>query len=744
MDSRLDDTLHDPAAQPFLPLLFAALEDGHLDKTELASLRATLAETEAGDILVAWLDEHSPPAAQDLAHLGRHVLEHFDTQQTPVALGAALAPEAEAPLVAADNLLGPFALPQQVPAESTTLAPLPEPGAAPFDHRELRILLDGPHAATKDQVRTILSRPKFAYEYDLDSKTYRALVLGWTQALADEGIGALGMPLALGGSNDPGAFIAAFQTVAHHDYSLLTKFGVQFGLYAGAIMRLGTKRHHESYLADAGSLSTPGCFAMTETGHGSNVADLETTATFDPASDEIVINTPNELARKDYIGNAATDGRKAVVFARLIVDGADHGVHAFVVPIRSNAGDMLPGVRIEDCGPKAGLNGVDNGRIWFDQVRIPRSDLLDRFAQIDVGGNYVSAVTSSSRRFFTMLGTLVGGRVSVGAASISAAESSLAIAVRYATRRRQFGPPGAEITLLDYPSHQRRLLPRLAATYAYHFAFAELIADYLGAEKEPDLDRRQLEGSAAGLKAFGTWHAMDTVQAAREACGGQGYLAINRLGAIRSDIDVFTTYEGDNTVLAQLLAKALLTGYKASFEDMSPSRMVRYLSHRIGSALTEVVPKLGAVSNVTSSKSQKALLKRREQHSTETLARRIKERIDAGMDPAKAFVAVQPHTLHAAQAHVERKVLKAINNARRRAIDPELTLTLRTLSSLFALSTVEADAAWFIQHGALTTGGVRDVTRAVDQLCGEIRPHARHLVDAFGIPDEMLGAPIAL
>ena len=348
---------------------------------------------------------------------------------------------------------------------------------------------------------------------------------------------------------------------------------------------------------------------MTETAHGSNVADLETTATFDFPNDELVINTPHDLARKDYIGNAATDGQMAVVFARLLVGEFDHGVHAIVVPIRDSDGNPLTTVRIEDAGQKAGLNGVDNGRIWFDNARVPRANLLDRFAQLGPDGSYTSDIASPTKRFFTTLGTLVGGRVSVGTASISAAETALTIAIRYGTRRRQFGPPGNETTLLDYPSHQRRLLPRLATTYAYHFAFADLAADYVASVGEGSTDNRHLEGRAAGLKAFGTWHAMDTIQAAREACGGQGYLAENRFGDLRSDVDVFTTYEGDNTVLAQLLAKSLLTGYRSNFADMTPTRWVRYFSQRLSEAVTEAVPGLGAVPNPTDRASQLELLR---------------------------------------------------------------------------------------------------------------------------------------
>src|SRR6185436_20952156 len=118
-----------------------------------------------------------------------------------------------------------------------------------------------------------------------------------------------------------------------------------------------------------------------------------------------------------------------------------------------------------------------------------------------------------------------------------------------------------ETLLLDYPAHQRRLLPRLAATYALHFALRDLAARYVGAQASGEEDR-SVEGLAAGLKAVATWHATETIQACREACGGQGYLAVNRFAALKADSDVFTTFEGDNTVLLQLVAKGLLSEYR--------------------------------------------------------------------------------------------------------------------------------------------------------------------------------------
>ena len=127
-----------------------------------------------------------------------------------------------------------------------------------------------------------------------------------------------------------------------------------------------------------------------------------------------------------------------------------------------------------------------------------------------------------------MLGTLIQGRVAVCGASISATKVALAIAVRHAESRRQFGPPGGdEVVLMDYRTHQRRLLPALAKAYALHFAQEELVARLhrvFTADDDADRERRELETLAAGLKAVATWHATATIQECREACGGMGYL----------------------------------------------------------------------------------------------------------------------------------------------------------------------------------------------------------------------------
>ncbi len=631
------------------------------------------------------------------------------------------------------------------PAPGAPPAALAEPPRA-FDVAALTRLLDGRHHPLRQRVRRLLAAPEFAYLQEAERGAYREQVLAWCRRLAAEGLGALALPTEYGGRANPGAFVAAFETLAHHDLSLLVKFGVQFGLFAGAIQQLGTARHHRAYLGAAGRLELPGCFAMTETCHGSNVQAAETAARFDRATGELVLTTPHRGARKDYIGNAALHGRVAVVFAQLVLDGESRGVHAFVVPIRDAGGRPLPGVGIEDCGEKLGLNGVDNGRLWFEGVRLPREALLDRFARLAADGTYTSPIESPGRRFFAMLGTLVGGRVSIALAALSATKSALTIAVRYAARRRQFGPEaGGERVLLDYLTHQRRLLVPLAAVYAQHFALHELARRY-AAGAPGDEERREVEMMAAGLKAVATAHATATIQACREACGGQGYLAENRLAALKADSDVFTTFEGDNTVLLQLVAKGLLSELRHELEELTLFGLVRLLAERATRAVAEhspVASRRTDPDHLRDPELHAAAFRSREEHLVVSLARRIKKRIEDGMDPFAALTECQDHALAAARAYVERVVFAAFHGAVTTVDDPSLAEPLVLLRDLYALERLESDRAWFLEHGLFEPAKSEAVRKEVNRLCGELRRHALPLVEAFAIPAASLAAPIA-
>ncbi|NUT93553.1 MAG: acyl-CoA oxidase, partial [Saccharothrix sp.] len=567
----------------------------------------------------------------------------------------------------------------------------------------LRDLLDGRWAALRRTSLELLG--KLEPPGELDRESYRAWVQEQLHALADGGHPLIGFPTEHGGRDDIGGSVVAFEVLGFGDLSLMVKAGVQWGLFGGAVQALGTERHHAEYLPAIMNLDLPGCFAMTETGHGSDVQHLRTTATHDPETDEFVVHTPDALARKDYIGNAARDGRMAVVFAQLVSGGSEHGVHALLVPIRDASGEALPGVRIEDCGPKAGLNGVDNGRLTFDHVRVPRANLLDRYGQVAADGTYTSPIEGEGRRFFTMLGTLVRGRISVAGGAGSATKKALTIAIRYAERRRQFTRPdtGEEVVVLDYLAHQRRLLPALATSYALHFAQEELVSALH--DVSDDRAQRELESRAAGLKAVATWHATATIQACREACGGAGYLSENLLAGLKADTDVFTTFEGDNTVLLQLVAKGLLTSYRDHVGDLDPWGMARFVADQAVNVVIERTAARAIIDRLVSGSSD-ALLDRgwqvrqfedRERHVLEGLARRLRRA--TAENAFEVFNAAQDHVLHAARAHVDRVVLEAFVAGVDRCSDAAAKELLDRVCDLYALSVIESDRAWFLEHG---------------------------------------------
>ena len=619
----------------------------------------------------------------------------------------------------------------------------------------LRNTLDGRWRDVKNRMREELSSEVFRAHYTPNTVIARTKVMEQLKIMAAHGAAEDGFKKEHGGNGDVGAAVTRIEMLAMSDLSLMVKAGVQWGLFGGAIENLGTDRHHQAYVPRIISLQLLGCFAMTETGHGSDVQALETTATYDPSTQEFVIDSPTRTARKDYIGGAAETATVAAVFAQLITpDGQGHGVHCFVVPIRDEDGNDLPGVTTSDCQYKGGLPGVDNGRIQFDHVRIPRENLLNKYADVTEDGTYSSPIENPNRRFFTMLGTLIRGRVTVGGSAGAAARVALDIATRYALQRRQFKAPDdeSEVLLMDYLVHQRRLFPLIARSYALQFAQNELVAKTHDLQTADDPDReeqRELESRAAGLKAANTWHATRAIQEAREACGGAGYLAENRLIALKADTDVFTTFEGDNHVLTQLVAKELLTAYADDIKGMSPVEWVRFAANFAGERVMKRTAAETIMQRILDTRqdneeegslfnrgTQVKMFEDREEYMIATVARRLRGK-SKEMSAFDAFNAVQDHVLHAASAHIDRVILEAFVAGIDSCEDDEARKVLEMVCDVYALSVMEDDRAWFMEHQFLSTERAKAVTRGINERCRTLRPYAELLIDGFGIPEQL-------
>jgi len=596
---------------------------------------------------------------------------------------------------------------------------------------------------------------------------HRERVLEQLKILATEAQVLRAFPERLGGKDDSGGGIAGFEELILADPSLQIKAGVQWGLFCAAIHHLGTPEQQDRLLGQAMRLEVPGAFAMTEIGHGSDVASVATTATYDETTKDFVLNTPFRAAWKDYLGNAAKHGQAAVVFAQLITKGVNHGVHAFYVPIREtnkdgSAGKLLPGIQSEDDGLKGGLNGIDNGRLAFDNIRVPRINLLARYGEVSEEGVYSSPIESPGRRFFTMLGSLVQGRVSLDGAAGVASKIALKTAITYSNQRRQFNGASdtEETVIMDYQTHQRRLLPLLAEVYAGHYAHDRLLDLFHAVFSEEGMDtpesREDLETLAATLKPTSTWRALHALQTAREACGGAGFMAENRLVQLRQDLDIYVTFEGDNTVLLQLVGKRLLTDYAKQFKGITGMNMARFVVDRAADTVMYKTPLNRAVQSIadTGMKRRSAMELREEETQRELLTERVEtmvEELAAALRPAskmsqaegaELFNEHQQELIEAAKAHADLVQWEAFTKAIKEIDDPGTHSVLVALRDLYALTRIEANLAWYLINGRLSSQRAETVTSYINRLLRKLRPHAQDLIDAFGIEGPLVRATI--
>ena len=751
----------DSCLLPFLPMLYIAWSDEAITPAQIRRIEKVLRnnkclQPDQRQLIRKWLDPANPPTASELQSWLSYMRDNsselpIDERWSLAQLGASLVdgealPKGNPTITALKEIeIELDVLGEEATAEMLGKHEVPssKPRQKAVDVKALGKYLDGEHAALKRKVRKFFLEPALSLDRIPENKDeYRELIFEWCELTAQQGWGALAFPKFAGGKDNVALYMAVFEELGYHDLSLTIKFGVQFGLWGGSVYWLGTEKHHRKYLKDIGTMALPGSFAMTEGGHGSNVRDIETTATYNPEKDAFILHTPNELARKEYIGNAAVHAKAATVFAQLITNGESHGVHAFVVPLRDKNG-TLDGVRIEDNGRKLGLNGVDNGRIWFTNVEVPRDNLLDKFGSVDAKGNYSSPIASQSKRFFTMLGTLVGGRVGVPYAGLSAAKLGLTIAIKYADKRKQFGPSGGEeVSILDYTTHQRRLMPLLARAYAFHFGQQYSLGRYVN---KTEKDGQEVEAIAAGMKSLCTWFTTAALQECREACGGNGYLWENRFADMKADTEIFTTFEGDNTVLLQLVAKTRLSHFKESFGKMGFVSTMRFVSDIASTNITELNPIITRKADrkhLLSRSFYTAAFKYRESFLLRLVAQRLRKRVKGGMDSFDAVLECRPMMVELGKAYIEQLVLEQFV-AGVKAADKSIRLSLLQLERLYALSMIEEHKGWYLENGYIEGRKAVYITKMVDELCLKTRADCTDLVDAFGIPDRLIKAPIA-
>ena len=626
----------------------------------------------------------------------------------------------------------------RAPPTNTSQSYLPPPPSQTPSSQALQRLLYLHHNDIRQKTFQLFKEPLFYRQPDLSVPEQRSLTNKRVQRLHQVGLlkKTVSNPDPAEGSRRYDALIDALALL---DHSIEIKLGVNFGLFCSSVFRLGSPIQAQQWLPRIESGQIIGCFALTELGHGSNVRGIQTRAEFTSSSPGFLLHTPHESAQKYWIGAAAQSAHMAVVFAQLYIHGNHHGVHAFLVPLRDESGKTYPGIQIADCGGKAGLNGVDNGRIWFTQVKLPLSALLSGMSQVSATGEYSSKIKSPDARFGAMLAALTGGRIGIAYNAIMTAFVGLVIAIKYSTSRLAFGPnPGvSHVPLLYYSSQRRRLMIPLAGAFVYVFCARDLREDWYESIESRSTISKKIHTVSAGYKALFSWFMQDTLQAAREACGGQGYKSENHIAIVKADRDVMLTFEGANSVLLQQVSKGLLA------ELAIASKNNGKFSDKSSLAVLNNAPKRTGSSKKLDRSFFEAVFWKRERELVKQLGLQYAAAMKRHGQAFHAWNDCLNIAERAAVAHMHRYIFEQHQRhlVDMRREDSALGIAMEICGKLWGAEIVINDPD-FLRLGCLSRSQATDVVNQIDDLCYEVARYSPSLIEALALPEEVL-APIA-
>lgn len=357
--------------------------------------------------------------------------------------------------------------------------------------------------------------------------------------------------------SDPTKIFDCHEYVGYMDGSTATKMTVQFNLFGGTVLNLGSDKHHGDFLNKINTLENIGCFAFTERNFGNNAFKMETTVKYNKSNNTFTINSPTTGSHKYWITNSACHANYSVVFGRLLIGDEDHGPHPFLVKIRESDGKLSKGITIKDMGYKLGLNGVDNGELIFDNFQINADSLLDSISRVTDAGVFESTISDNKRkRFLKMADQLVSGRICISSMMLGCSKMMLYNTIRYALNRYSVGRDGeSSMKIINYGIQRSTLASLLVRTIGLNLALNR-------AKNAYELKSEELMTLACSVKPMLGWHTQEITIKCRELTGGEGFLIKNQFSEAFAASQAGITAEGDSKVLMMKTASERIRNIK--------------------------------------------------------------------------------------------------------------------------------------------------------------------------------------
>ncbi|KFQ14038.1 Peroxisomal acyl-coenzyme A oxidase 2, partial [Leptosomus discolor] len=604
---------------------------------------------------------------------------------------------------------------------------------ASFSVEKLMVLLDGGVERTRIRravVEAIESDPEFSREneyFQSQNERYEAAVrkavhlrkkmqeMGWTE--------------------DGPEYTYIYRALSGEIAFLLHR------VFMRSITVLGSKKQIAKWIPLAVQYQLIGSYAQTELGHGTYLQGLETTAVFDVATQEFILNTPKISAMKWWPGDMGRTATHTMVFAQLYIHGKCYGVHPFIVQIRSLQDHSLcPGITAGDIGPKMNFEHTDNGYLMLQNVHVPRENMLNKFCEVQPDGTYVRQ-GSKKINYFTMTTvriSLISDQVLIPLMK------ACTIAIRYSVVRRQskLKPGEEEAKILDYQTQQEKLLPQLAAAYAFHFInnYLQNLFDrgYRDIQKKNFDTLPELHAFSSGFKAMVTQYSTSAVEICLRACGGHGYSLLSGLPSLYTKILASCIYEGENTILLLQTARFLIKCFTAASTGQPVPPSVTYLA-AVKPGNCPAKSKLDFLSPDTYTEAYQHMAAR----LVSSTAAKLQDLIQSGAKKHDAWNQCTVQLAQAAKAHCHYITVKNFaETVEKLETQAGIQKIIKHLCDLFALHGIFSNAGLFLHDGYISGAQMDMVTASYLDLLAVIRKDAVPLVDAFDFTDKSLNSAL--